>query len=151
MDDFYNHNGMKDGKLGKCKECCKTDTKANVAVNKQYYKDYDKKRASMPHRVQAAKLYVNTSRGKEKANRAKIAWIERNPVKRVANVIVGNAVRDGTLLKPSSCEVCHKVVGRINGHHDDYAYPLIVRWLCSKCHAERHKANGEGANAHSDH
>jgi ribosomal protein S27AE len=44
---------------------------------------------------------------------------------------VARAIRSG-LLTRVSCEQC----GRIDSvaHHDDYALPLSVRWLCFTCH-----------------
>lgn len=46
------------------------------------------------------------------------------------------AVKVGRLVKPSRCSGCGRFVSRarLHGHHDDYAKPLDVRWLCAKCH-----------------
>ena len=65
-------------------------------------------------------------------------WQGRNPEKRAAHILVGNAVRDGKVLKPASCECCGQT-GRIHGHHDDYSKPLEVIWLCQPCHGQRHR------------
>jgi hypothetical protein len=43
----------------------------------------------------------------------------------------------GELVPPKKCSVCHARTGVV-GHHDDYARPLDVRWLCRKCHARDH-------------
>mgnify|MGYP000961258813 CR=1 FL=1 len=40
------------------------------------------------------------------------------------------------LLKPQPCEACGGVAQK---HHDDYAKPLEVRWLCAACHMTLHK------------
>ena len=63
--------------------------------------------------------------------------MDRYPHKRVAVIMVNNAVRDGRLAK-LPCEVCG-TTKRVQGHHDDYSKPLDVVWLCPKHHAERHK------------
>jgi ribosomal protein S27AE len=47
------------------------------------------------------------------------------------------AVRFGKIVKPKSCSQCGKETSVV-GHHDDYEKPLIVRWLCRKCHTELH-------------
>lgn len=65
-----------------------------------------------------------------------------SPEKRAAHIILGNAVRDGRITKPNACERCGKVEEKsrnIHGHHDDYAFPLSVVWLCAKCHKDVHK------------
>lgn len=47
------------------------------------------------------------------------------------------AVQSGKLTRPERCEACGRP-GRIDGHHDDYARPLDVRWLCTTCHRSAH-------------
>ena len=64
-------------------------------------------------------------------------------LRRKAHVVVGNAIRAGKLTR-QPCESCgaHGVNenGRsiVHAHHDDYAKPLDVRWLCTQCHARVH-------------
>lgn len=129
--EFGKRSASKDGLANKCKEC---------------QSEYDKKRANNPDRVKARELYQKTDAGRAAMAKAKKKWAESNIVKRAANVMVGNAVRDGRLEKPKSCSKCG-TEGRIHGHHDDYARPLDVRWLCSRCHSDWHKKNSEAKNA----
>ena len=42
LTEYYNHSGMKDGKLGKCKICTKSHTKKYIQQNKEYKFSYDK-------------------------------------------------------------------------------------------------------------
>lgn len=147
LSSFYKHPKMPDGHVNKCKECNKRDVRENRKKREGYYREYDKKRAMKPHRVEARKLYQDSEQGKAIINQIKSRWIEKNPIKRAAQIMVGNAVRDGRIAKPASCVSCGSSPKRLHGHHDDYAQPLSVRWLCPKCHKDWHDENGEGANA----
>ncbi len=57
----------------------------------------------------------------------------RNPEKVLAHRLIAAAVRTGRIRRPSSCSECHEPC-RAQAHHDDYAKPLEVRWLCRACH-----------------
>ena len=120
-----------DGLSAKCRKCAK---------------EYDVKRANLPHRVKARLLYSKTPNGIKAGNKAKLAYTERNMIKKAASGVVCNAVRDGRLLKPDECSNCGNKPKRLHGHHDDYAYPMTVRWLCAGCHTVWHKKNGKGLN-----
>ena len=48
------------------------------------------------------------------------------------------AISIGLLTAPKRCEDSRCKHNRITGHHEDYAYPLMVIWLCPKCHYKRH-------------
>jgi len=133
--------------LAQCKPCYKAKVKKYREENLDKIQAYDRSRASLPHRVKARENYAKTEQGIEAGNRAKINYTKRNPIKRMASQVVNNAVRDGKILKPESCEDCGSKPNRLHGHHDDYAYPLVVRWLCPSCHNKWHKINGEGLNA----
>lgn len=143
LDDFYH-------KAAKCKECTKAAVRLNYRKNVAYYKDYEQRRANLPHRVAARERYALTDAGRTSITRSKKKWESSNPIKRNANTLVGNAVRDGRITKPSNCESCGDKPDRLNGHHDDYSKPLEVRWLCGKCHTAWHLENGEGKNGHID-
>lgn len=81
------------------------------------------------------------SRGNRKTSEQTRARRAANPLKYKAQTAVGNAVRDGRLIKQTNCEVCGSDF-RIHGHHDDYNKPLKVRWLCALCHARWHAEHG---------
>jgi len=144
--DFYKHKQMSDGYLNKCKECNKTDVKKNYRKNINHYKDYEKKRAMTPKRIKLREDYQKTKAGKESSKKSKKKWEDNNLIKKSASIMVGNAVRDGKLKKEYFCSECGIINVRIHGHHDDYAKPLEVRWLCSKCHIDWHDENGKGKN-----
>ena len=144
--EFYRHKQMADGHLNKCKDCTKVDVCANYRANIDHYKDYERNRGMLDHRVLSRIVYSNTDAGKTSHRKARARWARNNPSKRLANIMVGNAVRDGRLIKPIECSVCGNAPSRMHGHHDDYAFPLVVRWLCPGCHTKWHKRNGPGEN-----
>lgn len=132
------------GKQGECKECTKKRTKENRLAKLEYYQEYDRKRASLPHRVKlrkkVAKRWKEDPKLKRRSNELKKIWQEKNVLKRAAHVITGNAIREGKLIK-KPCEACGKK--KVDAHHDDYTKPLEVKWLCKKHHSERHKESRE--------
>jgi hypothetical protein len=60
----------------------------------------------------------------------------RRPLKKWATENLNKAVRRGT-IKKQPCEICG--VFPAEAHHEDYNFPLDVRWLCRKCHMARHR------------
>lgn len=55
--------------------------------------------------------------------------------KRRARKLVSRAVAAGR-IQPMPCEQCGAI--KAQAHHDDYSKPLVVRWLCGKCHSVLH-------------
>ena len=137
LTEFYKHLAMSDGHLNKCKDCTKSDALRHRLENSEKLKAYDQKRAMLPHRVLARLKYAKTERGKQVIACLHKRWRDENQLKRKAQNMVNNALRDGKITKPDICG-CGRA-GRIEGHHDDYAKPLEVRWLCVPCHREVHK------------
>ncbi len=143
------------GVTSRCKECHKQKVRENRANNPERHRAYDAKRFQDDPKVKARhKRYQATTAGQESMRKAREKWAENNgdvikaahqkwllenPEKRAAHIAVGNAVRDGKLFKPDSCDDC-EMPGRLDGHHEDYSKPLDVDWLCRKCHLARHKA-----------
>lgn len=50
--------------------------------------------------------------------------------------------------RPKHCERCGGAPGGIEAHHDDYAKPLEVRWLCRSCHIRHHVALRKAAGTY---
>lgn len=128
-----------------CKECRKECVREYRKKNIEKIREYDRGRGMLPHRVKARKRYEQTPAGKAAIKRAHQKQNRINPVKRGARIIVGNALRDGRITRPSNCQDCGERT-RLHGHHDDYARPMDVRWLCAACHHEWHAKHGQGLN-----
>lgn len=56
-------------------------------------------------------------------------------VRDIARSYAGVYKRRGKLT-PEPCEACG--FSDVQMHHDDYARPLAVRWLCRECHQRLH-------------
>ena len=89
-----------------------------------------------------------TLREQKQAGQANIFYRGGISSDKRAHDIVDNAIRYGKLINPHVCECCgcvdtpHKNgASDIQAHHDDYNFPLKVRWLCQKCHFEWHKVH----------
>jgi hypothetical protein len=59
---------------------------------------------------------------------------------------VNRALRSGALAR-KPCEVCSHITSQ--AHHDDYARPLDIRWLCRSHHRQHHNKFGPGKNAYA--
>lgn len=127
LSEFYKHSKMADGHLNKCKECSKKDARDNRKDRIEYYREYDRKRGNRQDKDYCP------------------SWRSSKPNAYRAHIMVGNAIRDGK-LKKLPCEVCGSVES-IHAHHDDYKFPLSVRFLCAVHHKQWHDENGEGLNA----
>ena len=124
-----------------CKECRCKQVKANRDSKADYYREYDKRRFKEDARVKARhEAYKATEGGKAAHARAISNYRGRHPLRYAAHIIVNNALRDGHLQKPEAYESCGSA-NNIEGHHDDYTKPLVVRWLCECCHKEWHRNN----------
>jgi len=134
--DFYSQTTG--GLFRDCKPCVRARVRANRLLKLDYYQEFDRARANLPHRVDARKEYASTENGRAALSRASRMYAQRNPLKRAATSAVSNAIRDGRIVR-QPCEQCG--AARAQAHHDDYSKPLDVRWLCTKHHAEWHKNN----------
>lgn len=136
--EFYKHPRMADGLLGKCKTCTKRDVKENEDKNEQRTKEYKREWGLRPESMEKKAAYRRTDAGKKAVRKSMANWLEKNPHKRSAQISVGNAIRDGKLVR-LPCGICGNTTA--DAHHDDYSKPLEVRWLCRKHHAEWHRNN----------
>lgn len=94
--------------------------------------------------MEARRAYQKTNNGAAAHTKAAKAWRKKNKRKSRAHSKVSYEISKGNLIR-KPCEVCGG--GNTEAHHDDYAEPLNIRWLCHAHHNQWHKENGEGANA----
>lgn len=64
---------------------------------------------------------------------------EKFPEKLLAHQILRTAIRANKIKKPNLCELCKKNK-KLEGHHEDYNKPLVVKWLCRQCHIKLHRS-----------
>jgi hypothetical protein len=131
LSEFYAHPQMSQGTLNKCKECTKSDARAthvrNMANPLWVAKERERQRIKERARREA---------GLAKPSREAVkAWGKRNRHKTRAQLATRRHILRGNLQK-QPCEVCGST--NVQAHHDDYARPLDVRWLCVKHHNEHH-------------
>ena len=114
---------MADGRLNKCKECTKGDSK----------KTYEKIQSIPELAIRERKrqrIKENKRRIEGRAKKYK-KQLRRSP----ASDILARAIRLKQIEK-KPCEICGKT--RAQGHHEDYSKPLDVVWLCIRHHNDRH-------------
>jgi hypothetical protein len=70
----------------------------------------------------------------------------RHPLARGAQLQARAAVKAGLLTKPDRCSQCGRKADFIEAHHEDYARPLDVVWLCKSCHTQLHVARKKEAS-----
>ena len=118
--EFYKDVNRAKGYSYICKECERIYRRESRQRNLQTYKAKDKR-------------YYKKHKYKILANRKK--WYKANKVKISAHSKVKNALFNGS-LKRLPCEVCG--LNNTDAHHDNYNYPLDVRWLCRTHHMRHH-------------
>ncbi|MFB3892004.1 MAG: hypothetical protein ACE15C_08270 [Phycisphaerae bacterium] len=119
LTDFYPHPRMADGHLNKCRECARSDTMQNRRKRVDYYRQYDRTRSLLPHRV-------------AHRNRTSMRQRTEEPEKCRARTAAHNALRDGR-IRQEPCYFCGST-SDLEMHHPDYGQPLRVYWLCRRCH-----------------
>lgn len=82
------------------------------------------------------KAMNSTERAAERARRKR----QKYPKQAACWDRYGYALAAGKLARPDSCEECGKTCIP-EGHHSDYALPLVVKWLCRQCHSNWHLHN----------
>ena len=121
ITEFYRHAMMSDGHLGKCKDWTRKDT------NDRYLR-----RMEEPE-WRENELLRQRIKTRNSVHRITPRTRKKQP-KRPAVTAVGNAIRDGRLLR-KPCQICGS---KAQAHHEDYSNPFEVMWLCHRHHADRH-------------
>lgn len=156
LSAFYKHPKMSDGHVNKCKECNKRDVILNRLDKVEYYNEYDRNRSypgserSMKRQEAVREKYKESEEFRNKRREALAKQRLDHPDKAGARYSLGNAVRDGRVIKPIICSSCGKTNCEIQGHHWSYLeeHWLDVIWLCTACHGKEHrKINAEARKA----
>lgn len=95
-----------------------------------------------PEKARAANRRMHQKRRASPESHARIlvqraAWRARSQPKIRAQRRVRRAIARGEIVRPALCECCTQARS-LQAHHDDYAEPLAVIWLCQVCHKRRH-------------
>jgi hypothetical protein len=141
--EFYRHRRMASGYLSFCKTCVIARVHDHRVANLEKVREYDRERGLRPDRKELARR--NSSKNNVRRNIR--AMRAKYPDRYAARMALGNAVRDGRVLKPDACERCTRTGFVLHGHHEDYSKPLDVNWLCVDCHGARHREINEERRA----
>lgn len=121
-----------------CRDCDNNRRSRLYYLNHDYELEYRRKYARLhPRTKEQQQNRYETHKKMEAERRA----IRDKTTQAKARRIVNQAIRRKKINKPSSCSSCHSIVASklLHGHHDDYATPLQVIWICSKCHGLKHR------------
>lgn len=143
LSEFSKDASRKDGLQNKCKEC--DSAYAKTEERKRSMKAYDKSDAGKASHAKYHAKYSKTESGKAIRAKGNAKYQVANPVKKKAHYLLSYAIESEKIARPTICEECPSTK-KIEGHHEDYSFPLVVRWLCQICHIAWHKENGPGLN-----
>lgn len=121
ISEFNKRRSNKDGYQDRCRSCFSKYNKARYHADpSRFIADVRKYRES----------------NKENVFETRMRMCEKNPNRKNANMALDYAVKLGYIEKPDHCLGCGCPTeeSRVTAHHHDYAKPLEVLWLCSKCH-----------------
>lgn len=141
LDEFYNDNRKKDGKVSECKECWKNREKDKYQSS-QYTRNKKRewaitKRDKIKH-SEYNKSYTKTGKGKEVQKNGRIKYRQKFPEKIRAKNLVHYYIGQGKIPHIST-QVCKCGKQATDYHHPDYSKPLEVVPLCREHHLEIHK------------
>lgn len=147
LSDFSKCVRNEDGLQYMCKECTRAYHRTDVgkASQAKYRVKYLQTDAAKISQKKSGAKYRKTDAGKISRNKNNARYRARNPIKTKAASQMNHALEFGKITRPSACSKCSSTE-RIEGHHDDYLLPMVVRWLCQNCHISWHKENGPGLN-----
>ena len=152
------NNGWSVKQSQQCIFCMKDVKKACYEKRKEHYKAKSKRQREQ-HREEIKeylkkyheehkeelrlknKERLRTPEGKAKRNECSKRYrsTPEGKMKEHARNRVNKALKAGKITNPHMCEMCGAL--EAEAHHDDYAKPLEVRWLCKQCHEFIHHLN----------
>ena len=99
-----------------------------------YYARWRRSEEARRTAARSRKKYRASERGRKAIRAADRRRYRIAPKKKRARALAYHALKIGKLIA-RGCEVCGIPA---QAHHDDYAEPLKVRWLCFEHHLEEH-------------
>lgn len=129
--DFYRDKSTPDGLRYSCKACDK------ARALKWRYENHERSMASKVEWSQRPEVKVRRAEQQRASKR-------RHPERWAARAAVNQAIKKGTMVR-QPCKECG--TPNAHAHHEDYAKPLEVEWLCVKCHGIEHRTTYEGRMA----
>ncbi len=143
ISEFYKDFAMADGHLNTCKECVKKRMLVYRKANIEKIREYDRVRGRSEKRRNKQRAYINKLKNSNPQKYQKMRneitqrYREKHPEKWNAHQMVKDAIKTGKLI-PHPCEVCGNT--KVIAHHDNYNFPLSVRWFCEEHHKALHTA-----------
>ena len=150
-NDFQLRNPRTGNRRNHCYSCLYKQVAENAVggVDKWNAKMREQYRNKWKENIlKRTKKYSQTEHGKKIKNKSSNKWKNDNPEKISAQRMIRKEISSGRLAR-QPCETCGEFKFLENGrtaivaHHDDYAKPLEVRWLCLQHHNEHHARERE--------
>ena len=127
LGSFHRNRSASDGHQKYCKGC-----------RKEHYSRFmqDPEHGTARRRSRRAGAARRNRERPELDRRCDREHRARHPERVRARRKLRNAVEFGSVVKPNVCSSCKCPTSprRLHGHHEDYAKPLEVEWLCAECH-----------------
>ena len=133
----------KDGLQSECKSCISDRYKENRDAIRERQKETWQRYADENGEKLKEKNRVRRIATVQQASAYREAYKAKYAPKVNAKNVVWSHLLTGRLQK-MPCEICADPVS--DAHHDDYAKPLEIRWLCRRHHAQWHAKHGAAPN-----
>jgi len=130
ITEFYKTKKGGEARHPDCKKCDHSKYNEYLKNNPERRKAY---RAKQPVRENH-----HTNENKAKVTASRMKYLGKKPGINLAWKKVNSAINAGKIIKPAACESCGMKRRIIHAHHPDYKQPLLVMWLCPKCHKAAH-------------
>lgn len=127
---FHKNKASADGLHPQCKAC-----RHETYLNRQTVSIAGARKRYAEKKVAVAQ-HERTPKRRAIRAAASARYRSKNKDKVWARQQLASAVR-GKRLERQACERCGS--SKAQGHHHDYAQPLVVRWLCATCHGATHR------------
>jgi len=134
--EFQKCKKAKDGLQYSCRECRKISCKKYYNSDKGLISQQKYHRSEKGRKAQ--RDYSKTPEAMEKTKQRYSNYSKYDLYKRKVYAKLHYAIKIGKIIPNNNCEICGNTY-YIQGHHNDYNYPLIVEWLCINCHMEKHR------------